>query len=905
MAENNVKMPGLVVDIEARIDKLEKGIAKANATHKRGSTEMENRARQSSRKLEDTYSKSAGKINKSFEEMLAPLMKGIGSVGAVGAVALALKDIASSVAEVDREARKVGLSAKAWQQWNYVATATGATIDGIGDGLKELQLRGAEFFSTGSGSAADAFKRLGYSAADVGEQLRDPSRFLDDIISKLQKLSSADQIFNADALFGGQGQEQIGKLLGLSVEQIKTLRSEAATFSAEQIEAAKKVDAQWSTMWMNFSVHAKAAAIDGVNVAASIAKAIREAGESVGAENWLSDTKLAPGALDAGKQAYQQRQQLAELSDLVKRRAELMAELANMTPTAKALGFGDSASAELKAVDDKIREVQQALQDTRPAVDSLKTSVDSLAPAMKSNATAAADFKKALLELKNLVPELKAELDTLAQSGAMNTAYQNAARNARSWGKLMQATDIAGRARSVSTFGNQTNMLDLIGAAEGTDKGRGYNETLDYGRWTGGAQELTTKTLDEILALQRTMLADPANRAMYQDKAGNNVGSSALGRYQITSTTLKDMMRELGLAGDRKFDASTQDEIARALMRRRGDDPAGLRNEWEGLRRVDDGTIRSAWNGTATGKTTLDPSNSQKAATDLLKQQDETRKSLNRTVQEGLDLARFEQSISSMSASQQKIELQLYQAQAEAKRAGITLTDAEINVMRQKITMTQQLDEKNKQVSTSTEGLQNAQRYFAEGFTSSLSGLLQGTQTLQGALSGLVNSLIDATLQAALLGKGPLAGLFGSAGSGILGSIFGFASGGYTGNGAVTKPAGVVHKGEYVMSAAATRRLGAANLETLHRGALKGFSSGGYVGSSAPVDRSAARSSGNNQTITINAPVTVNASGGTEAQNSDLSRKVAKQIEATMRTVVVSEIQKQMKPGNTLGGKRR
>ena len=47
--------------------------------------------------------------------------------------AIALKEIANSIAEVDREARKAGVSSKVWQQWTYVATATGMSIDGVTD----------------------------------------------------------------------------------------------------------------------------------------------------------------------------------------------------------------------------------------------------------------------------------------------------------------------------------------------------------------------------------------------------------------------------------------------------------------------------------------------------------------------------------------------------------------------------------------------------------------------------------------------------------------------------------------------------------------------------------------------------------------------------------------------------
>lgn len=38
-------------------------------------------------------------------------------------------------------------------------------------------------------------------------------------------------------------------------------------------------------------------------------------------------------------------------------------------------------------------------------------------------------------------------------------------------------------------------MLDLIGCSEGTDKGRGYNETFGYGAYIGGDVDLVSKRL--------------------------------------------------------------------------------------------------------------------------------------------------------------------------------------------------------------------------------------------------------------------------------------------------------------------------------------------------------------------------------------------------------------------------
>lgn len=67
-------------------------------------------------------------------------------------------------------------------------------------------------------------------------------------------------------------------------------------------------------------------------------------------------------------------------------------------------------------------------------------------------------------------------------------------------------------------------------------------------------------------------------------------------------------------------------------------------------------------------------------------------------------------------------------------------------------------------------------------------------------------------------------GMSGKANGGVVGGTF--AGGGYTGSGGKYQPAGIVHKGEFVMTKEATRRIGIANLYRL----MRGYASGGAVG---------------------------------------------------------------------------
>lgn len=102
-------------------------------------------------------------------------------------------------------------------------------------------------------------------------------------------------------------------------------------------------------------------------------------------------------------------------------------------------------------------------------------------------------------------------------------------------------------------------------------------------------------------------------------------------------------------------------------------------------------------------------------------------------------------------------------------------------------------------------------------FASAFGGSSGGTG---GGILGTLGSLLGG-------GGGSAASGSVAVGSYIMPTI-GYANGGFTGHGGKYQPAGIVHKGEYVMDAVTVRRVGVANLDS-----LRGYADGGLVGSMA------------------------------------------------------------------------
>lgn len=113
----------------------------------------------------------------------------------------------------------------------------------------------------------------------------------------------------------------------------------------------------------------------------------------------------------------------------------------------------------------------------------------------------------------------------------------------------------------------------------------------------------------------------------------------------------------------------------------------------------------------------------------------------------------------------------------------------------------------------------------------SATGATSAITALAAAASAAATAMGGSSIGGSLNGLGGLFSGSGGGGSDPLGALIalnGWDEGGYTGAGGKYEPAGIVHRGEYVVNAENTRRLGLSFLERLNR---RGYADGGFVGS--------------------------------------------------------------------------
>lgn len=189
----------------------------------------------------------------------------------------------------------------------------------------------------------------------------------------------------------------------------------------------------------------------------------------------------------------------------------------------------------------------------------------------------------------------------------------------------------------------------------------------------------------------------------------------------------------------------------------------------------------------------------------------------------------------------------------------------------------------------SQEGLQEAQKFFGDQITDGLSDIIFEGKKAEDVIKDLTKALAKAALQAALMGSGPLAGLFGTSGSnGNVGGLFGLlfgggssgtvqaASGGYVSGPGSSRSDSIparLSNGEYVVNAAQTRKYRSV-LEAINQGKVPHFADGGFVGGlSTPSIPSAASGGSSGMNVVVNN----NASGQVQAtpqQDNDGTLKI-------------------------------
>lgn len=182
------------------------------------------------------YEKGLGNSEKSASTFGQKLKSGIGTATKVGAAAIGAVttavvatgaamvkqtgEVAAYGDNIDKMSQKLGLSAEAYQQWDYVLGQAGTDIQSMSTGMKTLTNK-LDDAKNGSQSAQDMFAKLGLSLEDLQGMSREDA--FEAVITGFQGMAdSTERAALANDLFGKSGQE-LTPLFNSSIEDTQAL----------------------------------------------------------------------------------------------------------------------------------------------------------------------------------------------------------------------------------------------------------------------------------------------------------------------------------------------------------------------------------------------------------------------------------------------------------------------------------------------------------------------------------------------------------------------------------------------------------------------------------------------------------------------------------------------------------
>ncbi len=338
--------PALYARMEMRVAQAEKQMAKFAKQLDGEMGNMERRTNKAAKNMESSLSRGFSKMKGIVAEFGKGLFAGIAAGGVVG-LATSVQAVTKSFADLGREAQTAGIKVEDFQKWRYVADQNRIGVDALIDGFKELNLRADEYIQTGKGSAAESFQRLGMSPAEVKERIKDPSKFMLELIDRTRRLKdTAAGVRIFDELLGGQGGEQFVRLIEQGREGITATLNEAekmgAVFDAEFIKKADEIDKAFNRLATTMGTAVKGAIVEAATAL----------------QGFLSSWQGMENKTLSGINA--------ELDTLTKRREQLLAQKGGWEDSVLGV-VGKDAATELKAVDEQMARLQ-ARKDELTAV---------------------------------------------------------------------------------------------------------------------------------------------------------------------------------------------------------------------------------------------------------------------------------------------------------------------------------------------------------------------------------------------------------------------------------------------------------------------------------------------------------------------------------------------------------
>ncbi|MBQ1381814.1 MAG: phage tail protein, partial [Ruminococcus sp.] len=252
---------------EAALNGMERDLKKNNDAIDEASSEFKD-AEKAADKFGDEIKKTGKETEQAGDQFqkVGEVLKTVGkamaaAAAAIGAGAVAAgkkiwdmaNDTAAAGDTVDKMSQKLGLSAKAYQEWDYVLSQSGADIESMGAGFKSLTNL-VDKATSGNDAAAASFQKLGISTKDLKDMSREDIFAL--TVKRMQEMGdTTERAALANTIFGKSGQG-LAPLLNQTAEATQDLMDKANelgfVMSDEAVDASVKFTDSMDTLKRTF-----------------------------------------------------------------------------------------------------------------------------------------------------------------------------------------------------------------------------------------------------------------------------------------------------------------------------------------------------------------------------------------------------------------------------------------------------------------------------------------------------------------------------------------------------------------------------------------------------------------------------------------------------------------------------
>jgi hypothetical protein len=152
-------------------------------------------------------------------------------------------EVSSTADNIDKMSQKIGISAEAFQEWDYVFKMSGADVSGLQTGMKELSGIIVDA-GNGSESAAAKLEAVGLSLDDLAGKSQ--TEQLQTVITALQGMESGATRTTAATDLLGKSATEMAAVLNMSAEETAAMKQEAHDYGMVMSDEAVSAGATFN-----------------------------------------------------------------------------------------------------------------------------------------------------------------------------------------------------------------------------------------------------------------------------------------------------------------------------------------------------------------------------------------------------------------------------------------------------------------------------------------------------------------------------------------------------------------------------------------------------------------------------------------------------------------------------------